>query len=126
MAATGHRICTDLGMAARGGANVISDPGSAGTLNLEGKSMGICLADANGSASDERYLPTAAQDLLGTVVFITSYDNTGGAEDIVVKTASGGTTLATVANAETGMFVCGMTTTGTYSWHAVVLKVGAT
>lgn len=123
---SGHRVCTDLGMAAHGGSNVIADPGLAGTLNLEGKSLGICLADAGGETNGERYLPLASTTPAGTMVMLTNYDSTGGSEDIVVKTASGGTTLATVSNAETGLFVVGRATTGASIWTAVILKVGAT
>ena len=69
-----------------------SDPGAAGTIDLEPGMSGVPVVCVSGGAAEERYLPAVGGHPVGTRLTVINNSSTS----LVVKTESGGSTLATL------------------------------
>lgn len=105
-----HTIARDLEQAAE--FHGPSDPGSAGTFDLQPGMSGVNIACVSGGAAEERYLPVATNLTVGTRFTVTN----NSSSSLVIKTASGGSTLATLDNGAQAVEFLLSNNNGTKTW----------
>lgn len=88
------------------------DPGAAGTIDLEPGMADVTLVCVSGGAAEERYLPSPDNLVVGSRIRVINNSSTS----LVVKTASGGSTLATLDNGAQAVEFLLSNNNGTKTW----------
>lgn len=103
---SGHNICNQLFQSGVAGDNVIADPGSAGTIDLKGKSFGILTLSAACSltAAPAGTVLIVYNPTVGALVVDAAGDHTIGAADarILISVAESTNTWVSTADMAIG------------------------
>jgi len=94
-----------------------SDPGSAGTIDIQPGMSGVNVACVSGGAAEERYVPSPSNLTVGQRFTVTN----NSASSLVIKTASGGSTLATLDNGAQAVEFLLSNNNGTKLWLTCAL-----
>ena len=93
------------------------DPGSAGTIDVQPGMSGVNVACESGGAAEERYLPDVTNLPVGIRFTVTNNSSTS----LVIKTESGGSTLATLDNGAQAVEFLLSQNSGTKTWLSSAL-----
>ena len=105
-----HTLARDLQEAAQ--FHGPPDPGAAGTFDIDPGMSGVPFICESGGAAEERYLPAVTDIPVGTRFTVVNNSSTS----LVVKTESGGTTLATLDNGAQAVEFLLSNNNGTKTW----------
>lgn len=94
-----------------------SDPGAAGTIDIQPGMSGVNVPCSSGGAAEERYLPAVTNLPIGTRFTVTNDSSTS----LVIKTESGGSTLATLDNGAQAVEFLVSSNNGTKTWLSSAL-----